>query len=342
MRYNPAAGFAKTDTKDFFFENQRVVQMGVLDSEGNHLLEDGNQTGFQGANLVMTYDQRFSKEDYFFNGQTFCAHYNGNIDQDNQLWTDKSFATLGTKNEKLDCQTEYVGLPSIRGQVKCTCNDVTNYYYTIMTDMSRNQVIEVFYLDVDNKMLNVISGILIFIGVILPGVMVCLDARDYQAVEDNVYPVDDYTIAKLERARNKLCKQMIYYNEKEIARYQQYNEFRSGSCTAFATFHRTLHPYINIFSRFDYRLKRLTRFSFVLGQISLITLLVWLGFSDAMIKVAEDYGFDEVVWKERRWFYVSLTLSLLTLPVPDRLCCFFKTQMYLLNDKSQWSPEFEN
>ena len=37
--------------------------------------------------------------------------------------------------------------------------------------------------------------------------MVYLDAQDYQGVEDHIYPVDDFTIAKLERARNYLCKQ---------------------------------------------------------------------------------------------------------------------------------------
>jgi len=60
---------------------------------------------------------------------------------------------------------------------------------------------------------------LLLVGVMLPCIMLYLDARDYQLVEDNIYPVDDLTIAKLEKARNMLCKQMIYYNEKEIARY---------------------------------------------------------------------------------------------------------------------------
>lgn len=53
-----------------------------------------------------------------------------------------------------------------------------------------------------------------------------------------MYPVDDLTIAQLERVTNRLCKQQIYYNEKEIARYLELNEneFRSGSCVAFSTF----------------------------------------------------------------------------------------------------------
>jgi len=80
--------------------------------------------------------------------------------------------------------------------------------------------------------------------------MIYLDARDYQQVEDSIFPVDDLTIAKLEKARNHLCKQMIYYNEKEIARYMklQRSDFRSGSITAFMTFHRTLHPYFSLFT----------------------------------------------------------------------------------------------
>jgi len=47
--------------------------------------------------------------------------------------------------------------------------------------------------------------------------MIFLDAKDYQNVEDNIYPVDDETISKLEVARHALCKQEIYYKEKEIS-----------------------------------------------------------------------------------------------------------------------------
>jgi len=95
--------------------------------------------------------------------------------------------------------------------------------------------------------------------------------------------------------------------------------------TAFLVFHRTLHPYFSLFSHFDYRMKRLTRFAFVLGQFSLITLLLWVCYSELFIKwgIADAMG-------EQRPFYISIFLSIFTLPMPRRLCCFFSTQMYLL------------
>lgn len=118
---------------------------------------------------------------------------------------------------------------------------------------------------------------------------------------------------------------MIYYKEKEIAEYRKLREFRSGSVAAFMTFHRTLHPYFSLFSNFDYRYKRLTRFSFVLGQWCLITLLLWVCYSQIFI----DNGLKEAMG-DHRPYYISLALSLLTLPMPRRCCCFFRTQMYLL------------
>ena len=90
-------------------------------------------------------------------------------------------------------------------------------------------------------------------------------------------------------------------------------------------FHRTLHPYFSLFTKFDYRLKRLTRFTFVLGQISLITVCLWLCYSQWFI----DWGITEEMG-EHRPYILSLILSLLTLPLPRRFCCCFETQMYLL------------
>jgi len=164
-----------------------------------------------------------------------------------------------------------------------------------MTDLERERDNPRVYQNVQHTILYAIQVPLILFGLVFPCIMIFLDAKDYQNVEDNVYPVDDLTIAKLEHARNKLCKQEIYYNEKEIARYLELNDndFRSGSCIAFMTFHRTLHPLFSLFTRFDYRLKRLTRFSFFLGQVSLITILLWFAYSTPFAEYIEDLiGFE--------------------------------------------------
>ena len=54
--------------------------------------------------------------------------------------------------------------------------------------------------------MNAILLPLALIGLIFPCMMILLDSRDYQNIEDNVYPVDDLTIAQLERVTNRLCK----------------------------------------------------------------------------------------------------------------------------------------
>ena len=222
---------------------------------------------------------------------------------------------------------------------------MTNFYYTMMTDLTRERIVPRVYQNETHAILYAIQIPLILIGLTCPCLMIFLDSRDYQNVEDNVYPVDDLTIAKLERARDKLCKQEIYYFEKEIAGYLKLeeNDFRSGSCVAFSQYHSTLHPYFSLFTRFDYRLKRLTRFALVLGQVAIITIFLWMTYSNPFKDyVAENMGISEEVWVERRWFFISIILSIFTLPLPDRCLPIFKTQMYLLNDLSKTPEDFLN
>ena len=123
-------------------------------------------------------------------------------------------------------------------------------------------------------------------------------------------------------------------------------DFRKGTCSTFWVFTRTLHPYVSLFTYFDYRLKRLTRFYFVLGQISLITLLLWIYYSkwikkgdpeleQLLVEGEQDGGGEETddetyldlgwMGDEQRPFYVALILSLITLPLPRIFCCIFKT-----------------
>lgn len=90
----------------------------------------------------------------------------------------------------------------------CRCSYLTNFYYTVITDLdlalNAKQAVN------SEKTRGVLYAVLIplgLIGLFMPIIMIILDQRDYQRIEDNIYPVDDYTIAKLERARDYLCKQ---------------------------------------------------------------------------------------------------------------------------------------
>ena len=156
-------------------------------------------------------------------------------------------------------------------------------------------------------------------------------------MEDNLYKVKESTIIKFVAARRKLCKQEAYYNEKEIEKYLALEEgdFRSGSSTAFSIYHRLLHPSVSLFSRFDYRLKRLTRFTIFLGQICVVTLLQWFAYSSQFDK----WGITDQI-RSHRVFYVSLVLSLFMLPLPRKFLCCFETEMYLLKEQPL-PPEIE-
>jgi len=101
-----------------------------------------------------------------------------------------------------------------------------------------------------------------------------------------------------------------------------------------------MHPYFSLFTRFDYKKKRLTRFAFVLFQTSLITILLWLAYSNPAAEwISELIGFSVEDFEQRRWFFVSIILSIFTLPIPDRCCCIFRTDMYLINDISMTPKE---
>lgn len=75
-----------------------------------------------------------------------------------------------------------------------------------MTDIDRDRAKKSDIQDETHFVLLAIGMPLLMVGLIMPCLMILLDAKDYQGVEDNIYPVDDFTIAKLEKARNSLCK----------------------------------------------------------------------------------------------------------------------------------------
>lgn len=77
---------------------------------------------------------------------------------------------------------------------------------------------------------------------------------------------------------------------------------------------------------YDYRMARNLRFSFVLVQICLVTLFTWFSFSKSVIDDAYALGTissSRVVW-------VSIVISLLSLPPPKFLLRCFETKLYVL------------
>ena len=109
--------------------------------------------------------------------------------------------------------------------------------------------------------------------------------------------------------------------------------FRSGSWEAFKTYSRNCHPFFSLFMRFDYQIKRILRLSVVIAQVCLITLAILFL-----------YAADNDEWRiyekldDFKWFWISLLLSILTLPVPRWVFHMVKTEIYVLKEDQDATP----
>ena len=103
--------------------------------------------------------------------------------------------------------------------VVCSCTRLDNFYYAVITDRGKVEFKPKVYQNTTHSVLLLITIPLIIMGVVGPCVMVALDHNDYAKVEDNVYKVTGRVAKILQKVRNKLNVQEIYYKEKEIERF---------------------------------------------------------------------------------------------------------------------------
>jgi len=69
--------------------------------------------------------------------------------------------------------------------------------------------------------------------------------------------------------------------------------------------------------------------------------MLWAAYTEtATTMFSEMVGWEEEIWMERRQLLISIAFSIVTLPFPDRCCCWFKTTMYLLNDSSKAPDDY--
>lgn len=74
----------------------------------------------------------------------------------------------------------------------------------------------------------------------------------------------------------------MLYRLRELDNYKNLTDefdFRSSSWVAIKCYMRNIHPFFSLITRFDYRMKRFMRMCLLLGQICVITILVWLMYS---------------------------------------------------------------
>ena len=131
MSPNPAAGFEPNSAQQFFFENQRIMQMDVLDNNGHHLLDEDRK--IEGGSIQLDYKQKFLAQNYYFKGQTFCANYDSNVDTLDIEWTDREEECETVYNDPGPFDEDY-------GTISCKCSKVRNFYYSILTDLTRTRI----------------------------------------------------------------------------------------------------------------------------------------------------------------------------------------------------------
>ena len=197
MKANPIAGYPME--AQYYFKDQAFIQVGTLDNTGRRLIDsDGLMNSLKPFKIE--FFQTLDKENFWFDGQTICAHFDGN-DEDfsGQSWSDEKINAVELKEDGkdvlIDCKYDYNFEDN--NSIICSCTNLHNWYYTIITDISREENKPPVYQNETHSILLAVLIPLIFIGLVLPIIMIYLDSQDYQYVEDNFYPVDDLMIAKL-------------------------------------------------------------------------------------------------------------------------------------------------
>ena len=100
--------------------------------------------------------------------------------------------------------------------------------------------------------------------------------------------------------------------------------------TVFKVFLKTIHPFFGLFTYYDYRMDRFTRFTFVLGQVSLITIIVYLTVSHTGNKIFDE-ELDERTFKTST--LTALVISALTLPLPYSATRCLHSEIYVCKDE---------
>ena len=201
----------------------------------------------------------------------------------------------------------------------------------MITDRSRElEVVVEFRYKFHRILLWVVIPFLL-LGCCCPLVAWQLDTYSLIHIEDDDYDVSDAVVEDFHRRRHKRYKykQQIYYNLAQIEEYQHFKNFRSGRWTPIWLYLRHLHPIFNIAMIFNIEFKRLFRLSLVTAQLSLITLLCWAAYSKRIEEMSMEWGYGDFRRvRDHKVLYVSLILSIFTIPVPTWAVSCFRTKMY--------------
>ena len=154
-----------------------------------------------------------------------------------------------------------------------------NFYHGVINDKARLHVADlkvILVTDVYNK--HLLLGLLIplvLMACCLPCFVVWLDKKDYEAIENDTYKVEDWVIVAFRKDCKEIkCNQEIFYNLKAIESYTKLTDFSRLNLQVFSVFLRQMMPITSLFYHFDFSEKRLTRLANLTFQIDVITVLI--------------------------------------------------------------------
>ena len=182
------------------------------------------------------------------------------------VWSDES------------CRFEIVEA-GLTAAMTCTCDSLKDDYYSLVIDKNeevgiicpgdpecvdeahRRQAPE------DRKwswliQLSVIVP-LFLMGTIMPILLIRCDKRDYNDIENNNLKMSPALMKKFQVARGISCIQKVYYKEKQLHSYLDFEEVDDGNTGT--VMQNTFHPFISLIKFYDYRMSRIVRFTFILG-----------------------------------------------------------------------------
>lgn len=77
MKSNPVAGFSVNP--QFYFEDSTYTQTSTIDNRGRRLIDRDGITKLDGKDFKIKFIMDLSEDNQtFYDGQTICAHYDGN------------------------------------------------------------------------------------------------------------------------------------------------------------------------------------------------------------------------------------------------------------------------
>ncbi|CDW91789.1 UNKNOWN [Stylonychia lemnae] len=273
--FNPLIG--QTFINQTISTENSMVEISTLDNLGNRLLDSsktlqGELTNGTNRNSIfnITFDFKFEEEKFNFkNNQTVCMHIRNDYqDYSKTDWTWDQCETIYLKD---------------KNQILCQCSSLGLQFFAIGNDYNRILVLEPkslleklfdYFMKFDLSILAIVFCI-IFLILLMPFVAICLDKSDYADLKTNKFVITDEFLRKIAQKKNLPYQSVIYSK----SRYDSYLQIEQLDCwQLYKIFICEIHPFFNIFYKFDFELKRLIRLMFLTFQVCTVAIICGLVF----------------------------------------------------------------